>query len=130
LSPIANSSRSSLESAGSSYHTWEADKQDRTLPLITTLEPQSPAWHDLSSDSAGDISSAADGDVEEIVQQYSGLNKNDFVAIQERLLFAAKVKAEAPESRERRNSLRKRRPSTSQSVSWIQILAMTTDFDE
>jgi serine/arginine repetitive matrix protein 2 len=115
LSPIANSSRSSLESAGSSYHTWEADKQDRALPLLAALETQPPAWHDLSA-SAGESNLPADGDVEEIVQQYSGLNKGDFIAVQERLVFAAKIKAEAPEPRERRNSLRKRRPSTSQSV--------------
>jgi hypothetical protein len=122
LSPLANSSRSSLESAGSSYHTWE-DKQDRTIPRVAALEPQPPAWHDLS-DRAGELSSAADGNVEEIVQQYSGLNKGDFVAIQERLLFAAKLKAEIPEPRERRNSLRKRRPSASQTVSRIYLLAM------
>ena len=115
LSPLANSSRSSLESAGSSYHTWEADKQDRTLPVLAALEPQPVAWHDLSV-SGGDSSSPADGDVEEIVQQYAGLSKGDFVAIQERLLFAAKLKAEAPEPRERRNSMRKRRPSASQTA--------------
>jgi len=120
LSPLANSSRSSLESAGSSYRTWEADKQDRVLPLVAALEPQPPAWHDLSNPS-GELSPAADRDVEEIVQQYSGLNKGDFVAIQERLVFAARLKAEAPEPRERRNSLRKRRPST---VSWIPSLAV------
>jgi hypothetical protein len=119
LSPLANSSRSSLESASSSYHTWEADKQDRVLPLVAALEPQPPAWHDLSN-SSGEPSPAADRDVEEIVQQYSGLNKGDFVAIQDRLVFAARLKAEAPEPRERRNSLRKRRPST---VSWISSLA-------
>jgi serine/arginine repetitive matrix protein 2 len=113
LSPLANSSRSSLESAGSSYHTWEADKQDRTLPVVAALEPQPIAWHDLSV-SGGDSSSPAEGDVEEIVQQYAGLSKVDFVAIQERLLHAAKLKAEAPEPRERRNSLRRRRPSASQ----------------
>ena len=116
LSPLANSSRSSLESAGSSYHTWEADKQDRTLPILAALEPQPVAWHDLSV-SGGDSSSPADGDVEEIVQQYAGLSKGDFIAIQERLMLAAKLKAEAPEPRERRNSLRKRRPSTSQTAS-------------
>ncbi|KAI0253857.1 hypothetical protein BJV78DRAFT_134414 [Lactifluus subvellereus] len=115
LSPIANSSRSSLESAGSSYHTWEADKQDRTLPLIAALEPQPPAWHDISA-SAGESNLPADGDVEEIVQQCSGLSKGDFIAVQERLLFAAKLKAEAPEPRERKNSLRKRRPSASQPI--------------
>lgn len=131
LSPIANSSRSSLESAGSSYHTWEADKQDRTLPVIAGLEPQPPAWHDLSA-SASESNPPADADVEEIVQQHLGLNKGDFVAVQERLLLAAKVKAEAPEPRERRNSLRKRRPSTSQSgingresaVSLVQLSAV------
>jgi serine/arginine repetitive matrix protein 2 len=115
LSPIANSSRSSLESAGSSYRTWEADKQDRTLPLLAALESQPPAWHDLSA-STGESNLLADGDVEEIVQQCSGLSKGDFFAVQERLVFAAKLKAEAPEPRERRNSLRKRRPSASQPV--------------
>ncbi|KAH9038984.1 hypothetical protein EDB85DRAFT_2141550 [Lactarius pseudohatsudake] len=116
LSPLANSSRSSLESAGSSYHTWEADKQDRTLPVLAALDPQLVAWHDLSA-SGGDSGSPADGDVEEIVQQYAGLSKGDFVAIQERLMLAAKLKAEAPEPRERKNSIRKRRPSTSQPAS-------------
>ncbi|KAI0290518.1 hypothetical protein BC826DRAFT_1026970 [Russula brevipes] len=94
LSPLANSSRSSLESAGSSYHTWEADKQDRTLPLVTALEPHPPAWHDLSK-TGDDLAPAANGDVEEI-----------------RLVFAAKLKAVVSEPRERRNSLRRRRPST------------------
>jgi len=80
------------------------------------LEPQPPVWHDLSNP-PGKLNSAANRDVEEIVQQYAGLNKGDFFAIQEQLIFAAKVKAEAPESRERRNSLCRRRPSTTQSVS-------------
>src|SRR6266403_1531794 len=118
LSPLANSSRSSLESAGSSYRTWEADKQDRTIPLVATIEPQPPAWHDLSN-TAGGLPSGPNGDVEEIVQEHSGLNKNDFIAIQERLLFAAKLKAEVSEPRERRNSLRRRRPSASHTVSRI-----------
>lgn len=123
LSPLANSSRSSLESAGSSYHTWEADKQDRVLPLVASLESKPPAWHDLSNPT-NELGPAADKDVEEIVQQYAGLNKGDFVAIQERLVFAARLKAEAPEPRERRMSVRKRRPS--QSVSWTQLLAVVT----
>ncbi len=126
LSPLANSSRSSLESAGSSYHTWEADKQDRTIPLVAALEPRPPAWHDLSN-TASELSSGANGNVEGIVQQHSGLNKNDFVAIQQRLLFAAKLKAEVSEPRERRNSLRRRRPSASQTVSRIQLSVVTDD---
>ena len=122
LSPLANSSRSSLESAGSSYHTWEADKQDRIIPLVAALESQPPSWHDLSNTAGG--LPGPDGDVEGIVQQHSGLKKNDFVAIQERLLIAAKLKAEVSEP-QRRNSLRRRRPSASQTVSRIQLLTMT-----
>ncbi|THH16460.1 hypothetical protein EW146_g4182 [Bondarzewia mesenterica] len=118
LSPIANSSRSSLESAGSSYHSWEGEqKQDRTIALFTALEPQQAAWHELSSTEQS--SSTADGvegaDPEEIIQHYAGLSKADFVAIQDRLVFAAKAKADAPENRDRNNSVRRRRPSTSQS---------------
>jgi hypothetical protein len=58
----------------------------------------------------------ADADVEEIVQQHSGLNKGDFLVVQERLLLAAKLQAEAPEPHECKNSLWKRQPYTSQSV--------------
>ena len=77
MSPLANSLHSSLESGGLSYHTWEADKQDRMLPLVTALEPQPRAWHDLSNP-PGELNSAANRDIEEIVQQYVGLNKGDF----------------------------------------------------
>ncbi|KAI0060804.1 hypothetical protein BV25DRAFT_1827349 [Artomyces pyxidatus] len=116
LSPMANSSRSSLESAGSSYHSWDAEnKQDRTLPLFTALDPQQPPWHDVSDISSSSASGADGFDADDIIQQYAGLSKVDFVAIQDRLIYAAKIKAEAPETRERHNSLRKRRPSTSQS---------------
>ncbi|KAI0318345.1 hypothetical protein OF83DRAFT_34164 [Amylostereum chailletii] len=116
LSPIANSSRSSLESAGSSYHSWDAEhKQDRTVALFSALEPQQPAWHDLLSTDKSS-SSASGGDAEEVVQQYAGLSKADFAAIQDRLVLAAQVKSEATETRDRNNSIRRRRPSTSQSM--------------
>jgi len=54
------------------------------------LEPQPPVWHDLSNP-PGKLNSAANRDVEEIVQQYMGLNKGDFLTIQERLIFVTKV---------------------------------------
>jgi hypothetical protein len=72
LSPPTNSSRSTLGSARSSYHTvhaCEADIQDQTIPLVAKFEPQPPPWHDFS-DTAGELFSAADVDVEEIAQQY------------------------------------------------------------
>ena len=83
---------------------------------MMALEPQPPAWHDLSNP-PGELISAANRDIEEIAQQYVGLNKGDFFTIQERLIFVAKVKAEVPESHECRNSLRRRQLSTTQSVS-------------
>ena len=97
------------------------------LPLVASLESQPPAWHELSNPT-NELGPAADKDVEEIVQQYAGLNKGDFVAIQQRLVFAARLKAEAPEPRERRISLRKRRPS--QSVSWAQLLAVVVGLND
>ena len=60
------------------------------LPLVMALEPQPPAWHDLSNP-PGELNSAANRDIEEIMQQYMGLNKGDFLTIQEQLIFATKV---------------------------------------
>ncbi|KAJ3554462.1 hypothetical protein NM688_g3099 [Phlebia brevispora] len=119
LSPIANSSRSSLESAGSSYHSWDDDhKKDRLFNLFSHLDPQSE-WHDFSADKSGSSTSRTtpleNQDAEEIVRRQMGLTKPDMVAIQDKLVSAALTKAATPEGRHRSNSVRKRRPSTSQS---------------
>jgi serine/arginine repetitive matrix protein 2 len=119
FSSLANSSRSSLASDGSSYHSWDGEK-DQWLTLSTEDVPQ-PAWHDLSP--SGGSSSATPGgsgddewDAEEIVRRQVGLRKSDFMAIQEKLVSAAIVKDIGQEGRERApSSLRRRRPSTSQS---------------
>ncbi|KII89004.1 hypothetical protein PLICRDRAFT_160024 [Plicaturopsis crispa FD-325 SS-3] len=119
FSPVANSSRSSLESAGSSYHSWDAEnKKDRTLDLFTDADSARPAWHDISgqSSSATPADSPDDEwDAEDIIRRYAGLTKSDFTAIQETLVSAATTKSTAPEVRERVPSLRRRRPSTSMS---------------
>ena len=127
-STLANSSSSSLESTCSSYHTREADDQHRIMPLVAALESQ-PAWHYLSN-TAGGLSSDTNGDAEGIVQQHSGLTTNDFVAIQERLLLAAKSnedvsKLQRMNKLRRMNSLRRRRAYASQTVSRIQLSIMT-----
>ncbi|KZT11638.1 uncharacterized protein LAESUDRAFT_720897 [Laetiporus sulphureus 93-53] len=124
LSPIANSSRSSIESGGSSYHSWdEGHKKDRVHALLSSLDPEYTDWHDLSnmdksdkSDSSTPGTSPYEGlDIEEVVWRQSGLKKTDFVAIQDKLVSAAFTKAATPDGRNRASSLRKRRPSTSQS---------------
>lgn len=117
--PRANSSSSSIESEGSSYHSDEGSrKRDRDLDLFSDLDTSYSAWHDLSSTEK--TSSATNGeedewDAEEVISRYAGLTKFDFAAIQEKLVGAAIAKASTPDPRERAPSLRRRRPSTSQS---------------
>ncbi|KAI0086622.1 hypothetical protein BDY19DRAFT_995640 [Irpex rosettiformis] len=119
FSPLTNVSRSSLGSAGSSYHSWDEDhKQDRLRDLYFSLDPQ-PEWHDLSREQSPSSTSRTTpyeaSDSEGAVREELGLNKSDVVTIQEKLVTAALTKAATPEGRYRANSVRRRRPSTSQS---------------
>lgn len=116
FSALANSSQSSLESTGSSYHSWSAEqKKDVTADLFSDVEQHS-RWHDLDKSSSVTPGSLQDDeDFEDIIRRYAGLTKSDFVVIQDKLVSAARAKENNPEPRERTNSLRRRRPSTSQS---------------
>lgn len=117
FSPLANSSRSSLESTGSSYHSWEAENKF----LFADADSHQSAWHDLtfssqSSSTTPGGSPDADWNAEDVIGSYAGLHKADFSAIQEKLVGAVASKNSAvSEPRERVPSLRRRRPSTSQS---------------
>ncbi|KAK0240316.1 hypothetical protein EDD85DRAFT_950149 [Armillaria nabsnona] len=123
FSPIASSSRSSLESAGSSYHSWEGDYKENSMSLFNDTDPQQPAWHDVYvSDQSSPITSGSspndEWDAEEIIRRYAGLKKADFLAIQEKLVGVAVAKltpSSSSESYNRAPSLRRRRPSTAQS---------------
>ncbi|TFK72178.1 hypothetical protein BDN72DRAFT_792778 [Pluteus cervinus] len=121
FSPIANSSRSSLESAGSSYHSTDGENKDRMLGLFADPEQQQQSmWHDVpASDKSFWANGASVGDdtwdPEDVVTRYAGLKKSDFMAIQEKLVSVALAKNNSTDSRDRAPSLRRRRPSTSQS---------------
>ncbi|CAK5277758.1 unnamed protein product [Mycena citricolor] len=117
FSPVANSSRSSLESVGSSYHSWNGDDKDRSTLFFADPEPQRGAWHDIALPSQlnSDGSNADDGEAEDMVLKYAGLKNIDFVAIQEKLVSAA-TKPPATAAEVRTPSLRRGRPSTSQST--------------
>jgi len=117
FSPLVNSSRSSLESTGSSYHSDPGQTKRYTLDIFNSSAHQTPtAWYDLDkSSSTTPGSSQEDGDCEDIIRRYAGLTKSDFFTIQEQLVVAAVQKSNYPDTRERTNSLRRRRPSTSQS---------------
>ncbi|KAF8212393.1 hypothetical protein K438DRAFT_1806447 [Mycena galopus ATCC 62051] len=119
FSPIANSSRSSLESVGSSYHSWDGDHKDRTAALFSDVDPQRPLWHEISSNGQPNYetpnSSPDDWEAEDIIMKYAGLKKDDFLAIQDKLVNATIAKTMTPDIHHRAPSLRRRRPSTSQS---------------
>jgi len=124
LSPLVNSSRSSLASEGSSYHSWDEEAggkpKDRVRALFAKVEPEPPEWHEFRADDALNGFGPFGREVE-VVRQLSGLSKSDFVTIQERLIDAVTTSktydgAGARERVDRAGSaLRKRRPSTSQS---------------
>ncbi|KAF5324499.1 hypothetical protein D9611_004284 [Ephemerocybe angulata] len=121
LNPRANMSSSSLESAGSSFHSWEGEK-DKVLNLFNDTEVQ-PAWHAISASSSSGKSSTTSGTTastsrtspeedwhpDDIVRNYAGLRRGDFAMIHEKLVTVAKS------TEHRGSALRKRRPSTSQS---------------
>ncbi|EIW60763.1 uncharacterized protein TRAVEDRAFT_71059 [Trametes versicolor FP-101664 SS1] len=120
FSPIANSSRSSLESAGSSYHTWDEDhSKDRLSGLLNSLDSDYSPWHDISPDKSGPSTAGTSPydapEPEDAVRREVGLTKGDFVTIQDKLVGTALSKAATPENRARAGSIRRRRPSTSQS---------------
>ncbi|KAF8959075.1 hypothetical protein BDZ97DRAFT_1424778 [Flammula alnicola] len=121
FAPRANSSRSSLDSVGSSFHSW--DETDKVLSLFLDSQEQRPAaWHDFGQDQSSSVT-PGDGspdeeewDAEDIIQRYAGLKKADIAAVQEKLVTAAFAKIANTDPRDRAPSaLRRRRPSTSQS---------------
>lgn len=117
-------SNSSLESAGSSFHSEEDDK-GQLLNLFNDAEIQ-PPWHAISTASSSGKSSTTSGvdglsrstsrtspeedwDPEDVVRGYAGLKRTDFAMIHDKLVTVAKS------TEHRGSALRKRRPSTSQS---------------
>ncbi|KAF9264744.1 hypothetical protein L218DRAFT_925263 [Marasmius fiardii PR-910] len=118
FSPIANSSRSSLESVGSSYHSGDGDRTNR-LAAFVDIDSSESAWHDVSFPTHSTTPGGSpdfEWNAEDIISRTGGINKSDISAIQEKLVgFAFAKTSPVLETRERAPSLRRRRPSTSQS---------------
>ena len=113
-----NSSRSSLVSIGSSYHSTEDDG----ARFAYAPERSEPAWHDIPTSNANGGSGhrlssqvLAVDDPANILRQFTGLTKLDLVTIQGKLLDAAEARARNSEVRAP-STLRRRRPSTAASV--------------
>jgi len=126
LTPFLNSSRSSFGSEGSSYHSIDEEngKKDRVKALFAKIEGEPPEWHDLA-DVSFDTSFGSGGQEEvsfrslakeeELVKQLSGLSREDFAAVQERLLDAVHSRGDRGDRDKAGSVMKKRRPSTSQS---------------
>lgn len=119
----ANMSTSSLESTGSSFHSWDGEK-DKVVNIFKDVDTP-PSWHNIpqASSSVKSFATFGDGgtlstsrtspeddwDPDDVVKTYAGLKRTDFAAIQEKLVTVAKL------TEHRGSAMRKRRPSTSQS---------------
>jgi serine/arginine repetitive matrix protein 2 len=120
FNPLDNSSRSSLGSDGSSYHSQDHGTGDSAFSLFVDSENPAVSWHDLSNVEQTTANTSAHSDytydaAEDTIKRCAGLTKGDFFAIQEKLVSIAVARESTP-GRERVPSLRRaRRPSTSQS---------------
>ena len=115
FSARANSSRSSLDSVGSSFHSW--DEQEKVLSVFSESKENQAAWYDVADlDKSGLATPADESDAEDVLKRYGGLKRVDIAAIQDKLVNIAFMKLANMDPRDRAPSaLRRRRPSTSQS---------------
>lgn len=115
FSARANSSRSSLDSVGSSFHSW--DEQDKVFTVFSESKENQAVWYDVADlDKSGLATPADESDAEDVLKRYGGLKKVDIAAIQDKLVNIAFMKLANLDPRDRAPSaLRRRRPSTSQS---------------
>lgn len=120
---LTNSSRSSLVSAGSSYHSWE-EEHNLGVAFINTGDQDDVAWHEITTDSMGQADmvngtgsqpKATVEDAEVLLRQSTGLSKLDLMLIQGKLLESAAFRAKTSETRSP-STLRRRRPSAAQSM--------------
>jgi len=103
ITSLPNLSHSSFGSEGSSYHSMgeEDGKKDRVGALFAKTEGNTPEWYDfmdVGTDTARapgspeEVSFRSLMEEEEVVKQLSGLSRDDFVAVQQRLLNAVQLR--------------------------------------
>jgi len=115
FSARVNSSRSSLDSVGSSFHSW--DEPEKIFSVFSDSKENQVLWHDfVDLDKSGSVTPGDESDAEDVLKRYGGMKKADIASIQDKLVNAAFMKLANTDPRDRAPSaLRRRRPSTSQS---------------
>lgn len=111
----ANSSLSSIDSVGSSFHSW--DESNTVFSLFSDPNDKQAAWHDFGDLDRSSLATSDDeSDAENVLKRYGALKRSDIAAVQDKLVSAAFMKIANTDPRDRAPSaLRRRRPSTSQS---------------
>lgn len=94
FSPMWNSSRSSLASVGSSYHSWEEPELGSLQQIYDYEESQISGSQTASGTTThGSDRTLADDNSEEILYRHTGLTKGDIAVIHTKLVDMALNKA-------------------------------------
>ena len=102
----------------------ENGRKDRVKALFAKIEGEPPEWHDFTDINIDathtpggpeEVSFRSLVKEEEFVKQLSGLSRDDFVVIQERLLETVQSRVDRGDRDKAGSVIKKRRPSTSQS---------------
>ncbi|KDQ06735.1 hypothetical protein BOTBODRAFT_243388 [Botryobasidium botryosum FD-172 SS1] len=116
LSPLLNSSRSSIVSAGSSYHSWEGEEAKGDI--LVEYDSLALAWDEVREKprTSGDpreqiLLPSPQSKQEDYFSVLPGITKNDIASIQTRLVNAALAKRAAPSLPRAHSPHNKRRPS-------------------
>ncbi|KAG8763058.1 hypothetical protein FRC11_006252, partial [Ceratobasidium sp. 423] len=128
MSPMLNSSRSSLASTGSSYHSWDEDKLSGKKPhkrgVSVFIDSDSGPWKKHQSGFDVDLGTENAPAPEHIRDVLAGLTVQDMVAVQNRLVSVAIKKRVSVPGVRPLSGPRRRRASAGQSVT---SLASPTD---
>ncbi|CAE6515567.1 unnamed protein product [Rhizoctonia solani] len=120
MSPMLNSSRSSLASTGSSYHSWDEDKLSGKKPhkrgVSVFIDSDSGPWkkHQSGFDvDLGTENAPAPGHIRDVL---AGLTVQDMIAVQNKLVSVAVKKRVSVPGVRPLSGPRRRRASAGQSV--------------
>ncbi|KAG9104934.1 hypothetical protein FRC06_005001 [Ceratobasidium sp. 370] len=121
MSSMLNSSRSSLASTGSSYHSWDEDqlggKPTHKRGVSVFIDSDTSAWKKRRSGFDINLGTENAPDPDDIKEVLAGLTKQDVAAVQEKLVTAAVKKRVALPGTRPLSGQKKRRTSASQSMS-------------
>ncbi|KAJ1310337.1 hypothetical protein OPQ81_007076 [Rhizoctonia solani] len=120
MSPMLNSSRSSLASTGSSYHSWDEDQLGGKKPhkrgVSVFIDNDSAQWRKHHNGFDANLGAETAPEPEHIRDVLAGLTVQDMIAVQNKLVSAAVKKRVSVPGVRPLSGPRRRRVSAGQSV--------------